>query len=141
MTEEEKILSERGVSPTANRILILRALRNATNPLSMSELETELETVDKSVIFRNLNVFRAHHLLHQVLAGEEVKYEFCRHDIDEGGVDDDEHVHFYCQNCHRLICMYELPIPHVEFPQGYAVSEVNYVASGLCPQCAAKLRR
>ncbi len=140
MSKEEKILEERGIKPTVNRILILRSLLAAGRPMSVSELETELETIDKSVIFRNLIIFRAHHLLHQVLAGEEVMYEYCACDGgDEDGEDDDEHVHFYCENCHRTFCLYGIPIPRISLPEGYQAREYNFVASGLCPECASKL--
>lgn len=140
MSIEERILSERGIKPTANRILILRELLNSSGPMSMSELETALETIDKSVVFRNLVLFREHHLLHQIQAGEEVKYEFCACECadEDGAVDEDEHVHFYCENCHKTICLNDLPIPRVELPSGYSISEINYVVSGLCPDCASK---
>lgn len=140
MAIEERILSGRGIKPTANRILILRELLNSSGPMSMSELETALETIDKSVVFRNLMLFREHHLLHQIQAGEEVKYEFCACECadEDGGIDEDEHVHFYCESCHKTICLNDLPIPRVELPSGYRASEINYVISGLCPDCASR---
>ena len=133
MTTEEEILSEHGVKPTANRILILRALQRAGAPLSMTELETELETVDKSIVFRTLVTFKAHHLLHQILSGEETRYELCRHDHEAEG--NDEHVHFYCEVCHRTYCFEDIAVPSAQFPAGFSVSGVNYVASGVCPDC------
>lgn len=137
---EETILSEHGINVTANRILILRALRGAEKPLSMAELETELETVDKSIISRTLASFREHHLVHQILSGNEAKYEFCHsHNRDaQGGGDDDEHVHFFCEKCRRTFCLDEISIPEVAFPEGYTVSEINYVATGICPDCARR---
>ena len=53
-----ELMERHGVKPTANRILIARALAAAGRPMSMSELEVRLETIDKSNIFRALQAFR-----------------------------------------------------------------------------------
>jgi Fe2+/Zn2+ uptake regulation proteins len=58
------LMEQHGVKPTANRILIARALMDAGRPMSMSELESVLETIDKSNIFRALQAFREGHLVH-----------------------------------------------------------------------------
>ena len=58
------LMQEHGIKPTANRILILRTLLEERRPLSMIEIETLLESVDKSIISRTLSAFRAHRLLH-----------------------------------------------------------------------------
>lgn len=136
-SEFDDILTRHGIKVTANRILILRALHNASRPLSMADLEAELETIDKSIISRTLATFRAHHLVHQILSGDEAKYEFC-HSHEGHSEDDDEHVHFYCEKCHRTFCLEGLAIPVVNFPEGFKVSDINYVASGLCPECSSK---
>jgi len=137
MHEEEIILAEHGVKVTANRILILRALLDAHAPLSMTELETELETVDKSIISRTLAAFKKHHLVHHILAGDESRYEFC-HVHGDHEHEDDEHVHFYCEKCKRTFCLEDILIPSVDFPEGFEVSEINYVATGICPECRGK---
>ena len=46
---EEK-LKDKGVRPTAARILILQKLSEQTYPISLLELEAQLETLDKSTI-------------------------------------------------------------------------------------------
>ena len=64
-----RLLAEHGVKLTANRILVARALSQAGRPLSLSELEDALETLDKSSIFRTLMTFKQAHLVH-VLASK-----------------------------------------------------------------------
>ena len=54
---EEDILRHKGVKATPNRILVARELLRAESPLSLSQLEERLSTVDKSSIFRVLNLF------------------------------------------------------------------------------------
>ena len=71
-------LEKKGVKPTAVRILVLKAITEAGCPVSLPDLETMLETVDKSTIFRSLNVFLAHHVVHDIEDGSgSLKYEAC----------------------------------------------------------------
>ena len=71
-----ELMEHHGVKPTANRIVIARALADAGRPMSMTELETLVETIDKSNVFRALQVFREAHLVHVLDdSGDGVRYE------------------------------------------------------------------
>ena len=48
------LLEEHNVRPTANRIIVAGALAKAGMPMSLAELETEIDSIDKSNIFRAL---------------------------------------------------------------------------------------
>jgi Fur family ferric uptake transcriptional regulator len=129
-----ELMQGHGVKPTANRIVIARALAAAGRPMSMTELETELETIDKSNIFRTLQAFREAHLVHVLDdSGDGVRYELC-HSHHEGE-DDDLHVHFYCEKCHRTYCLENVPVPQVSIPESFESRTVNYLIKGLCPAC------
>ena len=104
-------------------------------PISMKELETKIQTIDKSNIFRTLSLFKQQHLVHQLEDGNDiVRYELCLSDDDEE--DEDMHVHFYCERCHRTYCLNDIHIPQVELPAGYEQSSINYMIKGVCPKCA-----
>lgn len=137
LTEEHcvQLLESHNVKPTANRIVVVRALAAAMRPLLLAELEAEIGTIDKSGIFRTLSVFKENHLVHLVEDGcQGVRYELCHsHHDDE---DDDMHVHFHCTQCHKTFCIDNTPVPVVELPDGYHMSTVNYVVKGICPDCA-----
>lgn len=132
-----KLLTAHGIKPTANRILILNAITDQGNPLSMKEIETRLLTVDKSVISRTLALFRDHRLVHAIESADgAVHYETClSHDEAH---DDDEHVHFFCEKCHRTFCLTEVPVPEISVPAGFKPTETNVIVRGLCPECASK---
>ena len=134
MESLEQLLKEHGVKPTANRLLIAKALQEAPGPMTMMELEAELETIDKSNVFRALTAFREAHLVHVLEdTGEGIRYELCHsHGEDH---DEDLHVHFYCTRCHRTYCLENLPIPAVEVPEGYLWESANYLIKGICPAC------
>ena len=81
----EEMLQEHGVKPTANRIVVVKALADAERPLSLSELEYKIMSIDKSGVFRALTLFREHHLVHVIEdGGDGVRYELCHsHDDHE----------------------------------------------------------
>ena len=128
------LLERHGIKPTANRLLIVRALSERRHPMSMIELETVLETVDKSVISRTLSLFRERRLVH-VLEDDGVRYELCHSDDEDH--DDDMHVHFHCLSCGRTFCLESIPVPAVPVPDGYRTVTANYMLKGYCPACAA----
>ena len=109
--ECEQLLSRHGIKPTANRV----------------------------VIFRALAVFRARRLVHVIEDGDGgTRYELCySHDEDN---DEDEHMHFFCECCHQTSCLPDLPAPEVSLPEGYRLHSVNCLIKGICPTCARKRR-
>ena len=49
-----KILEQRGIKPTAIRMLVLKAMIETEQAVSLLDLENKLDTVDKSTIFLSL---------------------------------------------------------------------------------------
>ncbi|MGM9753254.1 MAG: Fur family transcriptional regulator [Candidatus Cryptobacteroides sp.] len=137
MLNEDQLLQNAGIKPTAARELILRTLAESHRPLSMGEIADTLETVDVSVISRSLTLFREHHLIHVIEDGSDsTRYELCHHTEEQG--DDDIHVHFHCEKCGKTYCLENLPVPAVLLPDGFEAGFVNYMIKGLCPDCSHK---
>lgn len=137
-TLPETLLERHGIRPTPNRLLVVRALLDATAPIALVALETYLETVDRSTIFRVLNLFRSVGLVHVIDDGSgSTKYELCRgeHSCSPTHL----HVHFHCQECGATTCLNDTPVPAVTLPEGYEPREVNFVVTGLCPRCSSKV--
>lgn len=131
----ETLLASHHIKPTANRIVVAKTLAAAERPMSLSELEYKILSIDKSSVFRVLTLFREHHLVHVIEdGGDGVRYELC-HSHDGHAEDDDQHVHFYCERCHRTFCLHDTPIPAVALPEGYRLTGINYMVKGLCPEC------
>lgn len=130
----EALLLAHGIKPTANRLVVVRALDEGGRPLSLMELERRIVSIDKSGIFRALTLFREHHLIHVIDDGSGgTRYELC-HSHDHA-VDDDLHPHFFCEHCRRTFCLTDVPLPPVSTPQGFLINSANYLLKGLCPQC------
>ena len=137
MALETEILEKKGVKLTPNRVLVLRAMLGAGRPLSLSELEVMLDSVDRSSIFRVLTMFADRHVVHELEDGSGMaKYEVCSG--EEECTIEDMHVHFYCESCHRTYCFRDMHIPEIELPEGFRMDSVNYMVKGICPMCAGE---
>lgn len=112
-----ELLERHGVKTTANRLIVAKALLTEGRPLSLMELEDKIGTIDKSGIFRSLILFRESHLVHAIEdGGDGTRYELClSHDSAR---DEDAHVHFFCEKCHRTFCLEDIHIPPCDAPGG-----------------------
>ena len=59
-------LERRDIKPTAIRLLILKNMLEVGRAVSLLDLETLLDTVDKSTISRTIALFLSHHLIHSI---------------------------------------------------------------------------
>ena len=132
--ETEERLEAKGIKPTANRILVLKALDEAGRPASLADLEAQIESVDKSSVFRTLTLFLEKDIVHSFEDGRGViNYELC---TEEGHCDhSDAHIHFYCERCHRSYCMEHINLDRVPVPEGFEPHAYSFVIKGICPHC------
>ncbi len=130
-------IEQKGIKPTANRILVYRELAMAEHPMSLSDLEQRLISLDKSSIFRVLTLFLEHDAVHTFSDGRGVlHYELCtsRGTCNHG----DSHLHFYCESCQQSFCLEDIPLPTIELPEGFSPHSVSFVIKGECPGCRDK---
>lgn len=136
--ESEQLLLNAGIKPTPNRLLVVNALHNAGVPMGLVEIETDLQTLDRSSILRVLTLLLNRQVIHTVEDGRGIsKFEICHshHTHDH----DDMHVHFYCEKCRRTFCFEDVMAPRVPVPEGFQIKGLNYMLKGLCPQCTSKV--
>lgn len=132
-----QLLEGHDIKPTANRIVVVRELAKSLRPVTLSELETRIMTIDKSNIFRALTLFREHHLVHIIEGGSEgVRYELC-HSLDHDH-DEDIHPHFLCEKCGQTYCLDYTEIPNIHLPKGFEKKTANLMIKGICGNCQSK---
>ena len=139
MENEDRILllTDKGIKPTPNRILVLKELDRATRPVNLADLEATLSPMDKVSIFRVLELFVEKEMVHVIEDGSRsMKYELCRgkshHSLS------DQHVHFYCTSCKETFCFEDIALPSVEVPEGFRPKTGNFTLKGLCPKCDSR---
>lgn len=137
--ESNDIIANADVRPTSIRILVYKAISELEDTFSLSDLEYQLPTVDKSSIFRSLTLFHEHHLIHSVDDGSGfMKYCLCH---NHGVCQDEEiHAHFHCEICNKTFCLDSCHVPNIEIPEAFIIKEVSFVIKGICPKCASKHR-
>ena len=128
-------LEKRNIKPTAIRLLVLKAMMQSHQAVSLLDLENMLDTVDKSTIFRTITLFLSHRLVHSIDDGTgSIKYAMC--DNECMCAIKDLHTHFYCEECHKTFCFEHTHIPNVELPKGFKLQSINFVLKGICANCA-----
>lgn len=128
------LLEKADIKPTVNRMLVAGALHASRSPKSLIELETELETLERSSILRVLHLLLERDVIHSFEDGRGVtKYEICHG--DSHCTPDDMHAHFYCEKCEQVYCFENISVPHTHLPPGFEIKSVNYMIKGVCPQC------
>ena len=129
-----EILDNANIKPTPNRILVIRSLLAAESPLSLLELEKDLQTLDRSSISRVLALLLEHGAVHAMEDGRGItKYEIC-HGEHHCSVSD-MHAHFYCERCNRVFCFEDINAPEINIPDAFQVRSVNFMIKGICPDC------
>ena len=137
MNEIEEILTAHGVTPTPVRKLVYKCLKDSHSPLSLTDIESELDTVDKSTISRSLATFKEHGIVRSFTDGSgSMKYETSGREGDDSH--GEYHVHFRCEKCGETQCLTQVAVPAVDLPPGYLIHEVNYVITGVCGGCVGK---
>lgn len=130
-----KLLEHFGVRMTPVRYLLYQALEKATIAMSLSDLEVELRTVDKSSIFRNLQLFLEAGLIHQIQDGSGIaKYAVSQ--VEESDLPT-THAHFTCRKCAETICLegITLDLDQLSLPEGYQADGYTLILKGICPHC------
>ncbi len=139
MDQQEVVerLEQKGIKATANRILVYRELAITEHPMSLSDIEQRLLSLDKSSIFRVLTLFLEHDVVHTFSDGRGVlHYELCtsRGTCNHG----DNHLHFYCESCQQSFCLEDIPLPAIDLPEGFSPHSMSFVIKGECPECLGK---
>ncbi len=133
----EELLKQKGVRPTANRILILKTLQNEHRPMSLSAMEAILLPMDKSSIFRVLTLFLEHDIVHAFEDGKgALNYELCSHHDSHDHTA--SHAHFYCEKCARTFCLKDIPVENVALPDGFKANSLSFIIKGECPECSRR---
>lgn len=136
MKEIESTLQNKGIRPTAMRMLIYKFMAEKNSAQGLSDLELAFIKADRTTVYRTLKTFEEKGVVHQIDDGTGVlKYALCepgcRCDIER-----DLHLHFHCNACDKTICLTEHKIPHINLPDGFIAEDANLVVKGICDSCS-----
>jgi len=119
---------------TRPRVCVLAALLDASRALTHHEVEQRVREsldVDRVTVYRVLDWLVAKQLAHRI-AGDDRVWRFNA----AAGEHADEHAHFECSQCRRVICLEDAVAPHrIALPAGYRSHHVEVTVKGLCADC------
>lgn len=134
MRSEEEILNIKKVNITAVRTVVLRHLLSQEKALSLKDIEDALVFTDRSSIYRTLKTFEEKKVIHSIEDGSGMtKYAVCAEGCNCDPTD--LHYHFYCADCSKTYCLFDIPVPNIELPPNFKLQQANMVVKGLCDQC------
>jgi Fur family ferric uptake transcriptional regulator/Fur family zinc uptake transcriptional regulator len=128
------ILRGAGVKVTPIRLEVLDYLLKTGQPLSHTDVQSAFPMLDRVTIYRTLASFVSAGIAHQV-QGLDGVWHFCAHDPDVSGCPGN-HPHFLCMSCGKMICLLSQNMPRIDVTEGNIVSGKQFVAYGLCHECA-----
>ncbi len=134
MQTVDEILKIKKVKNTAVRTVVLRYLLNQEKAQSLKDIKNALVYSDRSSVFRTLKTFEENKIIHSIHDGSGmVKYAVCA----EGCNCDlkDLHYHFYCNNCNKTFCLFDIPFQNIKLPNNFKIQQANMVVKGLCNNC------
>lgn len=130
----EQDLLAKNINPTAMRLLVLGALKQKSEAVTFSDIESSFEQSDRVTIYRTLKTFEQKGLIHTIVTGNITQYALCSEACDETK-HRDTHLHFICRVCQKTICLTQFSIPEVEIPKGFHVDDVEVTIKGVCEDC------
>jgi len=131
----EKKLYQKGINPTAMRLLVLEKLSQQKFAISHKELTSLFDRADNTTLFRTLKTFLKYKLIHTIEDGTGlIKYALCQ----EGCTcsPEDLHSHFHCTQCKQTFCLTDTVVPVVSLPKNFHLQEINLVLKGICDKCS-----
>lgn len=128
-------LKTHGLTGTTIRKQVLSHLWGDGVALTQKEIEEKLPPeTDRVTLYRTLKLFTEKGIAHKiVLDGETQKYKIA------GRFRKSDHAHFYCTQCHKLLCMPQLNVDLSDLPSGFQFSSARLVVEGICDNCSSKM--
>lgn len=136
MKKAVELLEQHNIKATPNRILVVDALLEASSPLGLIDLETNIRTMERSSVLRVLSLLLDNDVVHIMEDGKGVsKYELCNCTDHTHASLSDLHFHFFCENCGRTFCLEQCRIPDFNLPDEFEIHSANFMLKGICPDC------
>ncbi len=130
------ILKQNRLSITGSRQKILEFFLSNGGALSHADIEKNVgEAFDRVTIYRTLQTFVEKGIIHLIpTTDNSIKYALCKNDCAPGH-HHDNHVHFICDECEKIICLDQVTIPVVRLPKGFTPQHSEMVVTGICGEC------
>jgi len=127
-----EILNNHNLKRTSCREGIIEVVMTTNQALSENEIRERLVgNYDRTTFYRSFKTLEEHKIIHKIVVDNQlVKYA-----LDNTVTHKEEHAHFYCNECHTVKCMDNVPIQKYQLPNGYTDVETEVIIKGKCANC------
>lgn len=126
------ILNNHNLKRTSCREGIIEVVMTANKALSENEVRARLAgNYDRTTFYRSFKTLEEHKIIHKIVVDNQmVKYA-----LDITVTHKVKHAHFYCNECHAVKCMDNVPVQKYQLPDGYSNDETEVLIKGTCANC------
>lgn len=119
---------------TIAKTTILNLIETTKEALSHSEIQLQVKDIcDRVTIYRVLDRLVTEQKIHKIVNVDGViKYAACHSCTSQKH--QHNHIHFSCEVCKQVTCLDNV-VPHFHLPQNYVAHNLNFMVSGVCPNC------
>ncbi len=129
----KELLLKHGYRVTKPRIALYRALKRQTESLTLAELHRKTKDVERTSVYRTLQLFQKLHIVNVIPYGWKQRYELAEPYAEH-------HHHLVCDACGKVI---EVNSEHIEAlvemlsaQAGFAPTGHHFEVRGRCEGCA-----
>jgi len=131
--EPDEILNQHKLKRTSCREGILQLIINANSALSEHEIKEKLQSnYDRTTFYRSFKTLEEHGIIHKIVVDNQI----IKYAIDNSVTNKKEHAHFFCNKCERVVCMDSIEIPKIHLPEGFNISNTEFILKGECETCS-----
>lgn len=132
------ILSHHHLKRTGCREGIIDVIIAANEALSESEIKERLtSSYDRTTFYRSFKTLEKNNVIHKVVVdNQNIKYALSHHTDKQK-----KHAHFYCNKCHTVQCLNDVPVQKIQLPEGYSEAETEIIIKGTCPDCQERITK
>ena len=126
------ILYSHNLKRTSCREGIIKVVMTANQALSENEIREQLSgNYDRTTFYRSFKTLQEHRIIHKIV----VDNQFVKYALDNTVTHIEEHAHFFCNECHTVKCMANVPVQKFQLPEGYSDLETEVLIKGTCVNC------
>ena len=134
MQSSARMLKEKGVRPSLQRVCVLHYLRGVKTHPTVDEIYSallpECPSLSRTTVYSTLELLCSNHLAISLDFGE----GFLRYDADCS-----PHCHFFCDKCKRVFDVFTPPPDCVQMvPDGFILKGTALYMFGRCRECSAE---
>lgn len=129
------VLKLHDIKKTPGRLAIINALHESSVPLSEPEIREQMkENYDRITFYRNIQTLSSAGIIHRIVVDNTLVHyglNYC----EAGHQHQNEHAHFYCEECQSVECLQDVKIPQFNLPEGYKTVDSDIIIRGKCEKC------